>query len=499
MRSLSAPSFGVSLRELLPDARFVGADDIRATSCSADSRACREGDLFAALPGSMFDGQDFAIHAMALGARAILSDRPLPEVPLPVCVVPNVRAAYGKVCHALVGDPTRRLKAIGVTGTNGKTTSTYLAAAVLEAAGWPCGVIGTLGYFDGIDVGRTSLTTPDAAELASLLARSEINGCTHVALEASSHGLAQERLAGASLDVVAVTNIRHDHFDYHGAAEAYWHSKARILEHLSTDGIAVFNVDDPGVRRLAESFHGPALTVAIDESAEITATPAEQFLSEQTFLLSMGDLTVPVRTSLIGRHNIYNCLVAAAIGEVYGADPSAIVRGLESVSDIPGRLERIECGQPFGVFVDYAHTPDALDNVLSALRPLTRGRLICVYGAGGDRDRSKRAQMGRVVEQLADYSIITSDNPRHEDPQSIADEILQGVQRRSICQVELDRAAAIARALEHAAPGDCVLIAGKGHETCQQFEDEELPFDDREAARAWLYANAYSSSLLRAA
>lgn len=499
MQSVSAPAFGVSLRELLPDAQFVGAADIRATSCCADSRACREGDLFAALPGTMVDGRDFAIAAMARGARAILTESPAPNVPLPMCIVPDAREAYGRICHALVGHPSERLKAIGITGTNGKTTTTYLAAAVLEAAGWPCGVIGTLGYFDGIDVGRTSLTTPDAAELAHLLARSEVNGCTHVALEASSHALAQRRLSGTHLDVVAVTNICRDHFDYHGDREAYWLAKARILEYLSPEGIAIFNIDDPGARELAASFQGPALSVAIDDAAEITATPAEQFLSEQTFLLSMGDVTVPVRTPLIGRHNIYNCLVAAAIGEVYGADPAAIVRGLESVTDIPGRLERVECGQPFGVFVDYAHTPDALQQVLGALRPLTRRRLICVFGAGGNRDREKRALMGRVVDQQADLLVITTDNPRHEDPAVIADDVQSGCAHRAQCHVELDRGRAIAWALEQAREGDCVLIAGKGHETCQQIEDEEVYFDDRECARAWLYANAPGRSLLRAA
>lgn len=499
MQSLSILAGGVSLRQLFPAAEFVGMGDMRVSSCSCDSRHCRPGDLFVALPGAAHHGRDFAVHAMARGAKAVLTDQLVRGLPLPACIVPNARAAYGALCQALVGNPAQRLKVVAVTGTNGKTTTSFLTAAVLEAGGLASGVIGTLGYFDGAEIGMTSLTTPDAAELARHMARMEANGCSHIVLEASSHALAQDRLAGVDLDVAAVTNICHDHLDYHGTPEDYRRAKERVFGLLKPEGLGVFNVDDRVTAAIVDRYPGPAITVGIDRAAEITATCSEQFISEQTFLLEIDDVMVPVRTSLIGRHNVYNCLVAAAIGSVYGVEPAAIAAGLESVTVIPGRLERIECGQDFGVFVDYAHTPDALAGILDTLRPLTRGRLICVFGAGGDRDRFKRPMMGRVVDAKADLAVVTSDNPRGEDPRQIANEILGGMRRRERVEVQLDRAHAIDWALAQAQPGDCVVIAGKGHEDYQLVDDEKLYFDDREAARQWLYANYRPARLLKKA
>ncbi|MGE0536729.1 MAG: UDP-N-acetylmuramoyl-L-alanyl-D-glutamate--2,6-diaminopimelate ligase [Pirellulales bacterium] len=478
---------GISLRQLLPDARFVGAEDIRVTSCAADSRACQRGDLFAALPGSECDGIDFVHHALARGAKGLLVDQPVDDVPLPQCLVSDVREAFGNICQALAGNPSQQLRVIGITGTNGKTTTSYLVAGVLEAAGLHAGVAGTLGIYDGAELRPSRLTTPGAAELAHSLATMYANGCSHAVLEVSSHALAQRRVAGIEFDVAAFTNVRHDHLDYHKSPEEYLAAKSRLLELVRPEGLAVFNTDDAQCGELAADFYGPALTVGMEHPAEITATPAERFISEQTFLLSTGDTCVPVRTPLVGQHNVSNCLIAAAVGLAYQLDLATIVRGLESVASIPGRLERIECGQGFGVFVDYAHTADALAQVLDSLRPLTRGRLICVFGAGGDRDRFKRPHMGRAVQERADVAVVTSDNPRYESPRKIANEILAGMRHRSQVRVELDRGTAICWALREARPGDCVLIAGKGHEECQIVEEERYYFDDREIARQWLY------------
>jgi UDP-N-acetylmuramoyl-L-alanyl-D-glutamate--2,6-diaminopimelate ligase len=376
---------------------------------------------------------------------------------------------------------------VGITGTNGNTTTSCLVAGVLTEAGHRVGLLGTLGYLDGKVIDPSTLTTPPADLLADYLARMVENDCTHAVMEVSSHALDQSRTAGVQFDAACITNVRRDHLDYHGSLAEYRKSKARLLGQLGPRGFAVVNADDPVAAGYLRDFDGPVLTVGIEQPAEITATLLEQHLSEQTFLFTAGSETIPVRTQMIGTHHVSNCLVAAAVGLTYGIDLPTVVRGLESVGHVPGRLERIECGQPFGVFVDYAHTPDALAAVLDTLRPLTRGRLLCVFGAGGDRDRPKRPLMGRAVESRTDLVVLTSDNPRTEDPETIAREVLAGFERPGDVHVRLDRAEAIRAALAAAEPGDCVLVAGKGHERWQIVGGEEIPFDDAEVARAWLY------------
>jgi UDP-N-acetylmuramoyl-L-alanyl-D-glutamate--2,6-diaminopimelate ligase len=340
---------------------------------------------------------------------------------------------------------------------------------------------------DGRKVDEAALTTPPADQLASCFARMLRNGCSHAVMEVSSHALAQSRVAGVRFDVACLTNITRDHLDYHGSIQDYRLTKSRLFDHLAGEGFAVVNADDPAAAALLRRLEGPTLTVAIRSAAEITATPFEQLLSEQTFLLTAGSETVPVRTRMIGTHHIYNCLVAAAVGLAYGIDLPTVVRGLESVDYVPGRLERLECGQPFGVFVDFAHTPDALTGALTTLRQAISGRLICVFGAGGNRDQQKRPLMGRAVEAAADLAVVTSDNPRTEDPQAIICDVLSGFQDASAVRVLPDRAEAIQWALGQARPGDCVLIAGKGHEKYQIVGHERIPLDDCEIARQWLY------------
>ncbi len=480
-------SAGVSLRKLFPAAQFCGASDLFATSCSADSRACRPGDLFVALVGSDRDGHDFVTQAIARGAVGVLAERDLPLSNIPICVVPDSRVAYGQLCQSLAGDPSRRLKVIGVTGTNGKTTTTALIASVLAAGGHRAGTIGTLGVTDGYLWEPTTLTTPSPQALATWLTRMEIAGCSHAVMEVSSHALSQARVAGIEFDAGCVTNVRQDHLDYHHTLENYASAKAKLFDHLRPRGLVVLNSDDPRSRSFVSLVKGPLLTVSLAGEAELTAQVVERTRSEQTFLLTAGRDTSPVRTSLVGDHNIYNCLQAAAIGLAYGLSLETVVRGLEAVEVVAGRLERIECGQPFGVFVDYAHTPHALAAALDTLRTITTGRLICVFGAGGQRDQSKRPLMGGAVESRADVAIITTDNPRREDPSAIVDQILSGVEQPARMEVIADRAAAIHRALGMATAGDTVLVAGKGHEDFQMVGDERRPFDDREVARRWLY------------
>lgn len=477
----------VSLRRLLPQTEFFGADDVRVSGCTCDSRRVEPGDLFVAVVGSRHDGHDFAAQAAARGAAAVMARRPLPQLDLPCCAVADPRQAYGRVCQALAGDPSRQLKVIGVTGTNGKTTTSCLIAGVLTAADYRVGLLGTLGYLDGRAIEDATLTTPPADRLASWLSRMVRNDCSHAVMEVSSHALDQGRVAGISFDAACVTNVTRDHLDYHGSLRQYRRAKSKLFDHLSAEGFVVVNVDDPTAAGYLRRIDGPALTVGIHRPAEITATILEQHPGEQTFLLSAGSETAAVRTEMIGTHHVHNCLVATAVGLTYGIDLPTVVRGLESAGHVPGRLERIECGQPFAVFVDYAHTPDALTRTLRTLREVTRGRLICVFGAGGDRDRQKRPLMARVVEDQADLAVVTSDNPRNEDPRAIIDEVLGGFGRPHDVEVVEDRAEAICRALTAARPGDCVLIAGKGHETWQIIAERRIPLNDAATAREWLY------------
>jgi len=475
------------LRQILPEAELIGADDLDVRSCTCDCRTLEPGDLFVAVRGSHHDGHAFAAEAAARGAAAIIAERPVDVGGIPCCYVSDSRAAHARICQALAGDPSRRLRVIGVTGTNGKTTTSWLIASILAEAGYHAGVMGTLGCYDGQQWLPSPMTTPPPERLAHLLARMVASDCSHAVMEVSSHALDQSRVAGMRFDAACVTNVRHDHLDYHGTLTAYRAAKAKLFRHLAPEGFAVINADDRGAAHYLTHLDGPVLTVGIEQAAEISAVPLEQFLAEQTFLIVAGSEAIPVRTRMIGRHHIHNCLVAAAVGLVYGIELPTIVRGLEAVRRVPGRLERLECGQPFGVFVDYAHTPDALAVTLETLRELTTGRVICVFGAGGDRDRQKRPLMGRQVEAYAHLAVLTNDNPRSEDPQAIMADVLGGFRDPQCVEVIPDRMAAIRFALAQARPGDCVLLAGKGHERYQFIGDQELPFDDAEIARQWLY------------
>lgn len=483
-------SHSLSLQALLPQARFAiaGTGDVRVAACCRDSRRVERGDVFVAIVGASEDGHCHAREAVRRGAAAVLAERPVASEGAPVALVDNTAAAYAQLCQAFAGHPARDLAVIGVTGTNGKTTTTSLIAAILDAAGRRVGLSGTLGNCDSEISWPNPLTTPGAEALADWLDRCRVHDCSHAVLEVSSHGLSQARIAGIPLAVACITNVTSDHLDYHGSLANYRQVKRRMLDSLAPAGLAIINSDDPICRSWLADIECPTLTIGMQSSADVTARLLEAHLSEQSFVITAGSESIVVRTAMIGEHHIYNCLIATAAGLSMEIDLPTIVRGLENITAMPGRLERIECGQPFGVFVDYAHTPDALQRSLSTLRQVTAGRLICVYGAGGDRDRKKRPVMGRVVEQYTDAGIITNDNPRREPPEQIIEEILGGYFRPEQAIIEPDRASAIGAALNAAEPGDCVLIAGKGHETIQEIGDQRLDFDDRDVARGWLYA-----------
>ncbi len=441
------------------------------------------GALFCAVPGTRADGHDYVGEAAANGAAACLVEREV-DAPLARVVVESVRAAMGPIAAELFAHPDRELTLVGVTGTNGKTTTTYLLESIFREAGLAPGVIGTTGVrLDGTPIPQDR-TTPEAPDLHRLLRRMADAGVRAVAMEVSSHGLEQHRVGGARFACAAFTNLSQDHLDYHGSLEAYLAAKARLFTSGLADRAAV-NVDDPAGRTLVRP-ELDTLTFGIDaEDADLRAERVRVSAEGVAFRADGLDVV----SSLRGRFSVYNALAAMATARQVGLPDDAIVRGIAELSGVPGRIEPVEAGQDFLVLVDYAHTPDSVENVLAAARPLAAGRLIVVLGCGGDRDRGKRPLMGEAATRGADLAVITSDNPRSEDPLAIIAEIEPGAARGGgEYVVEPDRREAIRLAFSRAAAGDVVVIAGKGHESGQEFADRTLPFDDRVVAREELEA-----------
>ncbi len=486
MHDPATESCAVSLRQLLREATFFGAEDILVHACSSDSRSVAGGDLFVALVGSQCDGHDFIYEAAFRGAAAILAERYVSTEDLPLCVVPDTRAAYSRVCQALAGQPSHQLKVIGVTGTSGKSTSVELIASVLRAAGERVATLTNLSCCGGTfhEPVSSKLSAP---RLADWLQRAKRNESTYAVLETPSDALSRSEVAGVNLDMAVVTNVRRDHLEYHTTLTNYRASKARIFDHLANSRPAVLNLDDAVCGEFLRTIGRPVLTVGMVNNADVTAVVVERLVSEQTFLLSSGSDTMAVRTRIIGDGHVYNCLAAAAVGLLYNISLPTIARGLEAVESMPGRMERLECGQPFAVFVDSARSADGLSQTLETLREVVTGRILCVFGAQGDEKQETRPLLGQTVEALSDLAIVTDDNPRSEEPSGIVAEVLRGFDSLENVVVMHDRAKAICWALGQAQPGDCVLIAGKGHEQFQELADGRQWFDDREVACFWLY------------
>lgn len=485
----------VSLRRLFPTASFVGCGDLRVREATDESGACGPGALFAAVRGGRHDGLIFVDEAVGRGAGALLVPRALPAVTVPQCVVPDVRWAYARVCQGLAGEPSRRLQLVGVTGTNGKTTVCWLVRSILQAAGFSTGLLGTIEYDDGGHTQQADLTTPGPRTLSSWLAAMVSRGTTHAAMELSSHALDQDRAAGVELDAAIVTNITQDHFDYHGDAATYLSAKSRILRMCQANGCVAWNAEDEMVAGMVAEATGSGQRVSfgIEADADVTATILEESVRGTRFVMHQhrGGEVLELATPLVGRHNILNILAATIASGHLGADKASIVAGVAALGRVPGRMEAVRCGQPFDVFVDYAHTDDALRRSLGELRGVTKGQVICVIGAGGERDPFKRPLLGEAA-AAADVCIVTSDNPRSEDPRRIMAAVACGVEQAGgEPLVEEDRRRAIGRALSLARSGDCVLVAGKGHETHQVIGGKRLRFDDREVVRATLQKQAW--------
>ena len=457
----------------------VRGDDGRSlTDASYDSRTVEPDSLFFCIVGEHLDGHRFAREAVAAGAGAIVVERWLP-VDAPQALVPSVRGAIGPMSSVLFGRPAEALTTIGITGTNGKTTTTYLLEAIIRASGSRAGVIGTNGArIDGSPV-ELARTTPEAPDLHRLLARMRSAGVRMVAMEVSSHALAQQRVDGVVFDVAVFTNLSPDHLDYHGTMRTYLDAKAALFT-PSHAARGVLNADDPSGRALIGRAAIPVVTFGVDRDADLRASDVAVDAGGISFRVE----GVEVRSTLRGGFNVSNCLAAMGSAREVGIPLDTAADALGEVRDIPGRMETIDAGQEFLVVVDYAHTPDSIRVVLRGARSLAAGRVIVVFGCGGDRDRAKRSPMGRAATSSADLTVITTDNPRSEDPLAIIQEIVPGaVAGGGEYVVEPDRRAAIRLAVREAKPGDIVVIAGKGHEPYQEVAGAAVPFDDRSIAR----------------
>jgi UDP-N-acetylmuramoyl-L-alanyl-D-glutamate--2,6-diaminopimelate ligase len=470
----------MTLRELMGD----GAPEIEISGLAYSSQSVTPGALFFCVPGFTADGHDFAPEAVANGAVALVVQSAL-DLPVPQLVVPDSRSAMAVAADEFFGRPTDELAVVGVTGTSGKTTTAFLLYAVLAAAGRRPGLLGTVETRVDGERRPATRTTAEAIDLQRLFREMLDAGDRSCAMEATSHGSALRRLDHVRFAALVFTNLSQDHLDFHRDMEDYFQAKRRLFVGADAPPAAV-NVDDAYGRRLAEELRaggGSLVTYGFADKAEIR--PEQLDLSPGPTTLTAGGIRL--RTRLRGRFNVENVLATVAAARLLELPENAVAAGIESLSGVPGRFQTVDEGQPFTVVVDYAHKPAALQNVLRTARDLAAGRVICVFGCGGDRDRGKRPQMGRVASELADLAIVTSDNPRSEDPLAIIGEVVTGMDGGQ--EIEPDRAAAIARAIELAERGDVVVIAGKGHEQGQEIAGRVLPFDDCEVAREVLRAH----------
>lgn len=474
------------LLEHLPATSVEGPLDREVAGITYDSRRVTPGMVFVAIPGRHTDGHEFINSAIERGATAIICERNGHRSPRATRIkVADVREALACAARSYYQHPSAKLQVIGVTGTNGKTTVSFMIKAILEAAGIKTGLIGTVRYEIGERVIPAQRTTPESLEVQQLMAQMLRADCQACVMEVSSHALEQKRVFGVEFDVGIFTNLTRDHLDYHGTMENYFGAKKKLFAALQ-DGTkkaaAVINIDDTyGARLAGQSKVEVELTYGLQPAARLRATKIQLGKDGSRFVVETPERNFACRLPLIGRHNIYNALAAVGAGIALKTPVVTLQGALNAMPPVPGRLEMVSLKQPFGVYVDYAHTDDAMKNVLTTLREITPGRVLLAFGCGGNRDSGKRPRMGKVAAELADYTLITSDNPRKESAEKIAAQIAEGYRsvRGEGYGVELERRRAIQQIIGKAEAGDTVLIAGKGHETYQEFEDTVVPFDDR--------------------
>lgn len=464
--------------------------DVDIAGIAYDSRAVRSGYVFFAIPGTMQDGRRFIPDAAAKGAVAVVTESPrggklaVPPGVVPV-LVPHARRALSRASSLFYGEPSKSLAVVGVTGTKGKTTTCHMVKSVLDACGEKTGLIGTIHNIVGDEERPVTRTTPESTDLHSLMREMVDLGSTAATMEVSSHALALGRVEDLRFRAAVLTNVGRDHLDFHGTVENYAGAKRRLFEMLPEGGVAVLNRDEPMYEFFREAVRVPLVTYGLAGGAEVTAGGLRMDGNGSEFDLRAGGRSEKVRLGLPGRFNIYNALAAAAAAYGMGKDLAAIARGLSGTPGVRGRVEVVKAPGDFAVWVDYAHTPESLENILSLAREVAKGRVIAVFGCGGDRDSGKRPEMGKIAGDIADYVVITDDNPRTEDEDQILDQLEEGLRasaHASGFSRKKDRAEAIRLAVEMAGPGDIVVIAGKGHETYQEFRDCVIDFDDASVA-----------------
>jgi UDP-N-acetylmuramoyl-L-alanyl-D-glutamate--2,6-diaminopimelate ligase len=471
--------------------RTVVTQDIQIREVQYDSRKVQSGDMFVAIRGTAMDGHTFIDNAVNNGAvvvvvedDAVRPDSYFLHATVAKIVVPDARYALAQIAANYYGHPSARLHPVGVTGTNGKTTTAYLLQSILQATGKKTGMLGTIEYVVGDAAVPASHTTPESLELQQLLARMVQEGCTAAVMEVSSHALVQQRVAGLEFRAGVFTNLTQDHLDYHGSMEGYRSAKKTLFSMLGPSAVAVTNVDDPSGEAMVEGTRARVVRYGIRQRADVRATDVEVTIHGTRCTLIYTDRAVPLHSSLTGRFNVVNILAAFATGVGLGLNEEDIARGIEGVRAVRGRFERIVSPAGWTAIVDYAHTPDALENCLKTIHdvlpPKRTGKVITIFGCGGNRDAGKRPMMGRIAAAMSDMVIVTSDNPRKEDPEVIIKQILAGVEGPAVVKAEADRRKAILLGLEAAREGDVVLVAGKGHEDYQVLGEKKYHLDDRE-------------------
>ena len=481
-------SKGIDLKKILPQSKFIGGKPFQVQSCCSSWNEVEQDDLYVAIVDAENDGHDFAELAINRGASAVLTERLL-AIDRPQCLVEDSRVAYGMICQALAGQPSQRAATIGVSGTDGKTVTAHLIHSVLRQAGVSAGLASSIqtGWNDYVDT--NSPETLNSPSLAATMAKMVMNNCTHAIVEAPNDSLAHHAFSGVELDIAVLTNIRRDHLTYHTTPKNYHRVKTRILEYLKPNGFAVLNADDPTTNKLLDDVDVPALTIGIHQAAEVKAKMIDRYRGEQTFAIQVGNQTVPVRTTMIGKHHIYNCLTATAVALGLGIDLPTIARGLENVSQVPGRMERVECGQPFGLWIDSAHTPSQLATALQTMRGVVDGKIFCVVSTAAEQSDLHRKQMGQVAERAADVSVLT----RSECVQAIDYEpfhqVIDGFEKTNRPQVIPNRFKAIQWALSQCGDQDAVLVSGRGQVPFALLGDKAWPVADRDVCEAWLYDN----------
>lgn len=468
------------LLDTIPDASVKGNSHISIRNMAYDSRAVEPGDLFVALKGQHHDGHAFVSDAVSRGAAAVVTERDCHLQGVVNIVVPDSRKVLALLAAEYYDHPAKDLTLIGITGTNGKTTISRLVKGVLEAKGYKVGLIGTIEYWIAQERMPAGLTTPESLDLHRMFKRMMSLGVEYAVVEVSSHSLSLDRVFGLGFDIGVFSNLSRDHLDFHGTIDEYEQTKSLLFRSLDwAKAKAIINRDDPSGRKMMEVSKAPVISYGLDRESSIWANGVSLTGDKTCFTVHSPEYALPIDFPFLGTFNVYNALAACGVGYALGVEPSVIKEGLERIRPVEGRFERVDCGQPFTVIVDYSHTPDALEHCLSAARELTQERVIVVFGCGGDRDKGKRPLMGEIADRLADIVIVTSDNPRSEDPHLILEDIEGGLSSRNGLEKIVDRRRAIERAVELAEEGDFVVVAGKGHERYQIVGQRKVPFNDR--------------------